>query len=255
MFVHDALMCVPWLIHVCLVQHIGKAHRPLCAVSMTRSRVCHDSFMCVWYNTSARHTDHCVMSPWLVHACAMTHSYVCGTTHRQGAPTVCCLNDSFICVPWLIHVCVSHRQGEPTAVCMTHSYVCVTAHRQDTPTTVCCLHDSFTRVPLLIHMCVVQHIGKAHRPLCAAAILFTNKGARKVWHDSWCFRFCVMTHSYVSHALHKQGSSQGVAWLIRMCAMTHWYMCHDWFVYVPWRIYICSVLCTNELARCGITHS
>jgi len=36
---------------------------------------------------------------WLIHMCVVTHSYVC--------------HDSFICVSWLIHMCV-----------ITHSYVC-----------------------------------------------------------------------------------------------------------------------------------
>ena len=47
----------------------------------------------------------------------MTHSYVC--------------HDSFICAPWLIHMCA-----------MTNSYVC---------------HDSFICVPWLIHMCAIIH--------------------------------------------------------------------------------------------------
>jgi len=33
--------------------------------------------------------------PWLIHMCAMTHSYVC--------------HDSFISVPWLIHICAMTR--------------------------------------------------------------------------------------------------------------------------------------------------
>jgi len=35
--------------------------------------------------------DSFICVPWLIHMCAMTHSYVC--------------HDSFICVPWFIHVC------------------------------------------------------------------------------------------------------------------------------------------------------
>jgi len=60
--------------------------------------------------------------PWLVHMCAMAHSYVC--------------HDSTICVPWLIHMCA-----------MTHSYVC---------------HESFIFVPWLIHICAMTRSYACH---------------------------------------------------------------------------------------------
>ena len=51
--------------------------------------------------------------PWLIHTCAMTHSYVC--------------HESFICVPWLIHMCAMTHSCVPWLIhmcAMTHSYVC-----------------------------------------------------------------------------------------------------------------------------------
>ena len=55
--------------------------------------------------------DSFIYVPWRIHMCAMTHSYVC--------------NDSFICVTRRIHMCA-----------MTHSYVC---------------HDALVCVTWLIH--------------------------------------------------------------------------------------------------------
>jgi len=43
--------------------------------------------------------DSFICVPWLIHMCAMTHSYVC--------------QDPFICAPWLIHMC---------AMALTHTY-------------------------------------------------------------------------------------------------------------------------------------
>jgi len=62
----------------------------------------HDSFMC---------------APWLIHMCAMTHSYV--------------WHDSFMCAPWLLHMCA-----------MPHP---------------CVWHDSFICVTWLLHMCDMTH--------------------------------------------------------------------------------------------------
>jgi len=98
-------------------------------------RVCHDSFMCV---------------PWLIHKCAMTHSYVChnsfisapwlihmfATTHSDVSRHPHVLQSKsppllVSCLPWRIHICA-----------MTHSYVC---------------HDSFICVPWLIHLFAITH--------------------------------------------------------------------------------------------------
>jgi len=86
--------------------------------------------------------DSFIFVPWLIHMCDMTHSYV--------------WNDSFICVTWVIHMCD-----------VTHSHVC---------------RDSFIRVTCLIHMYGMIHW--------------------YVWRDSficvtWLIHMCDMTHSYV----------------------------------------------------------
>jgi len=116
----------PWC--VCHVSFIGEAcliHMPcvpwlihMCAI--THSYVWRDSFICV---------------TWLIHMWGMPHSYaMCAMTHSY----VC--HDSFICVTWLIHMCD-----------MTHSYV---------------RHASFICVPCLIHVCAMTHwyrVAKTHR--------------------------------------------------------------------------------------------
>ena len=113
---------------------------------MTHSYVSHDSFICV---------------TWLIHMCDMTHSYATWPishthTHEQVFDTAeiemsasnyvasfqkfphTHIQDSFICVPWLIHMCA-----------MTH-----VASFQKFPHTR--IQDSFTCVPwlILLYVCM-----------------------------------------------------------------------------------------------------
>jgi len=97
------LMCMLWLIHMCVVTHSYMCSDPLLCVpglifmcAMTLSYVCHDSFMCASWRI---HMCSFICVPWRIHTCAMTQSYVC--------------HDSFICVPWRIHMCA-----------LKHSCVC-----------------------------------------------------------------------------------------------------------------------------------
>jgi len=130
---HVSFACVPWLLHMFFSWNPTFYYSfisvpwlippvlwliPACA--MTHSPTSHDSFICV---------------PWLNHLCAMTHSHVChddsftrvswltGVVHAvvSGVATkenphpmthsyVC--NDSFICVPWLIHMCAMTHSNE-----------------------------------------------------------------------------------------------------------------------------------------------
>jgi len=118
------------------------------------------------------HDDSLICVPWLIHMCAMTHSYVCHNScipvpwliHVCDMTHSCVWLDSFMCATWLIHVC-DMSQGyvtwmndyimssvklglrcvklgftSPPMCDMTHSYVC---------------HDSFTFEPWLIHMCAM----------------------------------------------------------------------------------------------------
>ena len=132
---HDSIICVTWLIHIC---------------AMTHSYAWHDSFICL-------------------HVCDMTHSYVC--------------HDSFICAPWFICVCaVTHscvtwlfQMWNDSFMCdayirkMTHSYICRDSFICGTGLKKILRtpyvwhdawdvsHDSFICVPWLIHMFVVTH--------------------------------------------------------------------------------------------------
>jgi len=80
---------------------------------MTHSYVWHDSF---------------------IHMCDMAHSYV-------WHDSFICVNDSFICVAWLIHTCdMSH------SYVLQHSFMCAMTQSN-------VWHDSFIRVTWLNHTC------------------------------------------------------------------------------------------------------
>jgi len=76
-----AFTFVPWLVHIC---------------AMTRSYVCHDSFICV---------------RWHVHMCAMTRSWVC---------LICDIHRYKSC----IHVCTALLSMHSTWACNSCTYLC-----------------------------------------------------------------------------------------------------------------------------------
>jgi len=83
-------LTVPWLIHVCPVTHSYVCHWPM---SHTQSIMSAEKSEILWMRQRRRSLTHSyvchdsfICVPWLIHMCAMTHSYVC--------------HDSFICVPW-----------------------------------------------------------------------------------------------------------------------------------------------------------
>ena len=74
---HDSFICVTWLVHMW-----------------------HDSFKCVPWLIHWRHivcTRH-ASSPWLIHMCAMTHSYVCHDSFNVCHVSFNALHDWVICV-------------------------------------------------------------------------------------------------------------------------------------------------------------
>jgi len=163
-------MCVTRLIHIC----------DSCVTWLNEGARTHGGprVVCVWH---CRHANSwrsrcrilkCV-PPWLVHVCAVTHSYVCDMTHSiwhesfvYDTHLLCVCHDSFTCVPCLIHMCD-----------MNHSYV---------------WHDSFICVTRLIHMCDMTHsyvwltnsYGCHESIRCATWLVYMwEMAASYVWHD------------------------------------------------------------------------
>ena len=167
------------------------------------------------------------MNPWLIHVCAMTHSYV---WH------VC---DAHSRVPMMARIWMSHgtHMNESWVhVCdITHSRVprikcsCVCECERE-----CMRVDPFICVTWLSHMCGMTHS-------C-------------VWHDSFIcvisqvlvcvterIDTCDMTHSYVWHDWFIC-----VPWLIHMCDMTHSYVWHD-------HSHVCHV--KSDVCQMWLTHT
>jgi len=80
--------------------------------------------------------------------------------------------DSFMCMPWLIHMCD-----------MAHLYVC---------------HDASMSVTWLMHRCDVTHSCVWHDScICGTWLIhLCDMTHSYVWHDSL---ICVMTHSWLIH--------------------------------------------------------
>jgi len=149
---------------------------------MTHACVCHDSCMCV---------------PWLMHVCAMTHTYVCMTysyvtkrIHMWNDPFIRDMthenvwHDSCMHVTWLTCTCA-----------MTHVYMC---------------HDARTCVPWLIHMWRDVSARETTHSHVTWLNLFRSHMTQPIymWHDS--------TLSYVTWLnLFRSHMTQPI------------YMCHD----------------------------
>jgi len=111
--------------------------------------------------------------------CDMTHSNVCNDSFVRG-------HDSFICVPWLIH--------------MQHdSFVCV-------PWPIHVWPDSFVYVSWLLHMRDMTHLYACHDYfICVTWLIHTRAMATwYAWHDlfvcvPWLLHVRDMTTSYAWH--------------------------------------------------------
>jgi len=154
---HDSFIYAPWL--TCAKTRVCMCNVNLpCPVlrRMTRSYICHESFICV---------------TWLIHSCAMTRSSAPWLFH-----TLCICSSalfgpvthvSFTCVPWLIDICAmthSYMHYESVSWVMTRSYMCNNTYISDKFTYVQISDPSSIWGTLLRQnsiMCVVTH---SHMP-------------------------------------------------------------------------------------------
>jgi len=205
---------------------------PLCSnrCAMTYSYVCHDVFICV---------------PWLLHLCAVTHSFffwrphvLCAATgvtwiiHMCARLSHCVCHDSFICVQWLIHLFF-----EETA-CPLCSNRCDMPQSYVWPKVFIC-------VPWLIHMCAVTHSFVFGRPyvLCAATgVTHDSIDHSFVCRDSFIYFLWSICPLYSNRCA--MSRSFRVPWRIYTCAVTHSFVCCDAFIYLLMGICpLCSSTC------------
>jgi len=170
--------------------------------------------------------DSFICVPWLIHMCAMTHSYVC--------------HDSFICVPWLIHMCA-----------MTHSYVKVLSCLD-------CLHFH-----VMLHLkraapyqWVMSHVSTSHVTHMNGSCDTYEGGMSHMWKSnvtdmtgaSHTF-ICVISHIHMRHVTHSYASCHTF-----ICVMSHIHMRHVTHSYaschsyerVVWHVWISQVTRMTE---------
>ena len=125
----DVVICVPWLIYMFAItrSHTRRLWLRSHFVAVWRVVMTHVTSLCDMTGSYVWH-DIVVCVPWLIHTCAITHSY----TRRLWLRSHLDAGDVFswhvwlCCVIWLDHICN-----------MTKSYVC---------------HGWVIRVPWLIHI-------------------------------------------------------------------------------------------------------
>ena len=158
----------------------------------------------VWYPFYQCH-DSFICVPWLIRVCLL-FIHMCDMTHSYV------WHDSFICVTWLIHMRDMTDRAPLLQVCIIHKLSVPWLIHRCAMTHLCVCHDSFKCVPWLIHRCDIYY--------------------SYMWHDSQSV--IARRHACNTHMLSRP-------WLIHMCAMTHSYVCHDSFTCVPWRIHVCHM--------------
>jgi len=103
-----------------------------------------------WLHTCAKRF---IFAPWLIHMCAMTHSYV-----RPDSMYV--RHDSFMCVPWLNRDrCTTTMFWVQTTFPFIHLPWLIYTH--DT-THSYVRHDSFVWAPWLIHTCAMTPLWQVY---------------------------------------------------------------------------------------------
>ena len=123
--------------------------------------------------------DSFICVPWFIHVCAMTHSYVCAVVW-------------VMCVTWLIHIMKHITQEVSVHVChMTHTYY-VTHHSWSE--CACVSHDSY----ILCHTSLkkwashITHVTHHSRSECHTSPMTL----------SWYIHQTLMTHYVTHHSLH-----------------------------------------------------
>jgi len=107
---------------------------------------------------------------------------VCQVTSFLSGPKL--MHDSFICVPWLIHLCdmpwLIHICDNTicTILEMTRSTCDMTASTCDLTQSL--VHDSFICVTWLLHMCDVTHSNVRHHHM-----RYISHDSFDIWHDSF----------------------------------------------------------------------
>ena len=190
---HDSFIRVPWFIHMCDMTHA------LC--DMTHA-------LCDMTNLYAWH-DSCIRVAWRIDMCYMTA--ICFTwlrlsyVVREWTWRRLREHDSFICLSWLIYMCLYVCCDSFVRVtyawhdsCVWHSYE-VRGHYELMHTKVMKLlhvcHDSFIDVPCVALQCVAVWFIWSKGPLQVE--YQRDKTLAYVCHDSFInvTYMCVMTHS------------------------------------------------------------
>jgi len=218
---HDSFICLTWPMYMWHEQ-TGQRTPPWHYTELL-DKVTRLIYTC---GVTALHVwrDSYICVPWLIHMCDVTHFYVLHDSFtfltRANVFTLISLHKALRSVTWLIYTCG-----------MIHSYV---------------WHDLFLRETWLIHMCDMTHLYVWHDfSICVTSKLgnlHLNSAALgpevrvmthlRVWHDSFMcdFFFCE-------------------TWLIPMCDMTD-YMCDMTFPYVC-RVNcgICTLIALHRASR------
>ena len=266
-----------------------------CATLSAIGCTMHDSLICAWSlvtyacNDSRSHVCHdsppTAVDDTLLYQRA--HELRRFIFQRLPRPHVPVTKDSFICMPWLIHVChvcvmthsyVSHisysthmnESWHTHEWVMTHSYVLHISYSTH-------MNESWHTHEWVMTHSYVSHV--SHISSTCAPIRMCGIAHSRVCHDSfvrhdsfmcvpWLVHMRAMTRSCVRH-----GSFICVPWLVLVCAMarlyvcvmTHSCVCHDSFICVPWLVHMCAVtrsyacyyssICVPWLVHmCVVTH-